>query len=106
MRFYILLRGERFVSRQGEHGPSLKRWPTTFGFYTTRVVDAPDAERAVEQATTDVYQDVRLRSLSVEGTGVIVPEEVRRVSWLYRRFRAPRGFTFVAAESEAIQATK
>jgi hypothetical protein len=100
MRFYVLLRGERFASRLGERRPSMEEWPRTFGFYTTRVVDAPDVERAVEQATAHVYRDERLCSLAVTGTGVVVPEQVHRVSWFYRRLFPPRGFTFVVGDTE------
>ena len=99
MRFYVLLRGENFASRKEELGHILEDCPPTFGFYTTRVVDAPDANQAVEQATTDVYEE--LRSFSVEGSGIVTPERVQKVSWFFRRLWPPRGFTFVLNETEA-----
>ncbi len=101
MRFYVLLRGERFVSRQEELRPSMEEWPATLGFYTTRVVDALDVERAIEKAITEVYRDKRLCLFSFVDTGVVVPEEVHRVSWFYRRLFPPRGFTFIVEEFEA-----
>jgi hypothetical protein len=101
VRFYVLLRGEGFTSHLGVLSPSVDGQPKKFGFFTTRVVEAPHAQRAVEFATAQVRQDERIRDSSTEGT--IVPDEVHRVSWFFRRLFPPRGFTFVIEESEADQ---
>ena len=101
VRFYVLLKGEGFTSHLGALSPSVDGQATKFGFYTTRVVDAPDAQRAVELATAQVRQDEKIRASSTERT--IVPDEVHRVSWFFRRLRPPRGFTFFLKETEADQ---
>jgi hypothetical protein len=99
MRFRVLLRGEGFVSRREEFGPVVDGRLAKFGFFTTRVVDAQDSKQAIELAITQAYDD-RLGSSCVEGIGTIVPEQVHRVSWFFRRLRPPRGFTFFTIESE------
>lgn len=98
MRFYVLLKGEGFTSHLGAVRPSLDGQPTKFGFITTRIVEAYDAQQAVELATAQVRQDERIRDNSTGGT--ITPEEVQRVSWFFRRLSPPRGFTFVVEEKQ------
>jgi hypothetical protein len=57
MRFCILLKGKGFVSRR----KNLARLSTDgrpgFPFLTTRVVDAPNVDRAIELAIAQVSQD-------------------------------------------------
>ena len=100
MRFYVLLEGTGFTSRSEEFGCVIDGQPAKFGFYATRVVDAPNAQRA---AIAQVYQDERIRASSADGSGMIVPDEVHRVGWFYKRLRPPRGFTFVVGETQSDQ---
>jgi hypothetical protein len=103
MRFHVLLLGRDFRSRSEELGFVVDGQPAKFGFYTTRVVDAPNAQRAAELAIAQVHQDERIRASSADGSGTIVPDEVHPVSWFYKRLRPPRGFTFFVEETEADQ---
>jgi hypothetical protein len=98
MRFYVLLKGAGFTPLSGALSPSVDVGQATkFGFFTTRIVDAPDAQRAVELATAQVRQDEKIHACSM-GEEIIVPEEVHRVSWFFRRLRPPRGYTFFLSE--------
>lgn len=101
VRFYVLLKGEGFTSHLGPLRPSVDEQPTKFGFLTTRVVQAYDAQQAVELATAQVRQDERIRDSSTGG--IITPQEVHRVSWFFRRLFPPRGFTFFLEETEPDQ---
>jgi len=101
MRFYVLLKGLGFTSLSGALSPLADGKAMKFGFFTTRVIDAPDAQRAVELAIAQVRQDEKIRASSTEGT--IVPDEVHRVSWFFRRLFPPRGFTFFLKETEPDQ---
>jgi hypothetical protein len=101
VRFYVLLKGVGFTSHLGAVCPSVDVIPTKFGFFTTRVVEAHDVQRAVELATAQVRQDERIRDSSTGG--ITTPEEVHRVSWFFRRLRPPRGFSFFLEETEPDQ---
>ena len=85
----------------GALSPSVDGQPKKFGFLATRVVEAPDTQRAVELATAQVRQDERIRDSSTGG--MIVPDEVHSVSWFFRRLSPPRGFTFFLEETEPDQ---
>ena len=94
MRFCVVLKGTGFMSHSGALSPSVDLGRATkFGFLTTRVVDAPDAQQAVELAMVQVRQDEKVRACST-GEERIVLEEVDRVNWFFRRLRPPRGYTF------------
>jgi hypothetical protein len=101
VRFYVLLKGEGFTSHLGAVSPSVYGQPKKFGFLATQVVEAHDAQRAIELATAQVYQDERIRDSST--AGIITPEEVDCVSWFFRRLRPPRGFTFVLEATDPDQ---
>lgn len=100
MRFRVLLRGEGFCSRSKELDSDVNGRVTELGFYTTRVVDAPNARRAGEIAIDQVHQEVGIRTDFAGQIGTVVVEEVKQVGWWFRRLHPPRGFTFVVQDHE------
>ncbi|NPV24301.1 hypothetical protein [Bradyrhizobium aeschynomenes] len=85
MRFCILLNGQDFVTIiAGE--------PTSCGFFTTCILDAPTADVAVDRAVSRVLADDRWRKPGRAGTVTVA--KLEQVGWFYRRFNPPRGYTF------------
>src|SRR5581483_887465 len=77
MRFYILLHGKDFVTViDGE--------PTSCGFFTTCVLDAPMADVAADRAVSRVLADNHWHEPGRAGT--VTVEKLAQVGWFYRRF--------------------
>jgi len=92
MRFYILLNGRDFVTlRDGK--------PTSCGFFTTYVLDAPMADVAVDRAVSQVLADHCWREPGRAGTVTVA--KLGQVGWFYGRFNPPRRYTFYLDQDSA-----
>jgi hypothetical protein len=88
-RFRVLLKGDGFLIIVNDE---LQR----VGFFTTRVLDAATSEAAATIALRILWLDERLESRRnlPEDPASLRVEEVEEVSWFFRRFRPPSGFSF------------
>ncbi|MBI3415102.1 MAG: hypothetical protein HY043_07250 [Verrucomicrobia bacterium] len=94
-RYLVLFRGS------GLHVPDADGTCTIVGFFTTRVVDGADDEQARARTRQSLMNDLDNQFCASELLRMSIEvDEVRKVSWWYRRFRSPSGFTFYATENK------
>jgi hypothetical protein len=84
---------------------TLDEKPTVVGFCTTRAVDADSAEAAIAEASRVVVRDIEPRLCGTPQSLAVKVEDVERVSWWWRRFRPPAGFTFCVVDPNVVGIT-